>query len=132
MATYAAGDGLLHCQAITGEALAGHTAALDQVLTHLTASGINAQLIMREAATRCPIMLYATGERLWHPPVLKIYANAGWKAAAISVGARSGCYFVELPYTPGWSGRDNPIEIISANHPDRVASFVSRVAGVSA
>lgn len=59
--------------------------ALDRVLEQLTAGGIHAQLIKR-IADRCAIKLYSTGETLWHPPKLIIYADAGWRIATVTIG----------------------------------------------
>jgi hypothetical protein len=118
--------GVLLCQAVTRETAEAQNAAFDRVLEHLTVAGLNAQLIKRRA-DRCPITLYATGENLWHPPELIIYADAGWEIATVRVGERSGSYMVELPRVgPGHEPRADRIQALPAGFPERVALLVAR------
>ncbi|MFG6199089.1 hypothetical protein [Nonomuraea sp. JJY05] len=124
--------GILLCQPITGEEAATHHAALDRVLGHLKAAGINAQLIQRRA-DRCAITIAVTREPLWHPPELIIYANAGWRIATVTIGPRSGSYAVELARVEA----DNVpladrIELVPASQPQRVGLLVAQNAGASA
>lgn len=127
----AGSGGVLLCQAITQKAAAAQNEALDQVLKHLTIAGINARLIKRRA-DRCSITLYSTGENLWHPPEMTIYADAGWKVATISIGERSGSYLVEPPVVgPDDRPSGKRIEVVLAAMPDRVACLVQDDAGVS-
>ncbi|MEV4018488.1 hypothetical protein AB0J35_49150 [Nonomuraea angiospora] len=123
--------GVLLCQAVTRETADAQNAALDRVLEHLTVAGINAQLIKRRA-DRCPITLCATGENLWHPPELIIYANAGWEIATVSVGERSGSYMVELSRVgPDNEPQADRIHVLPADLPKRVALLVARHAEMS-
>ncbi|TMR98884.1 hypothetical protein [Nonomuraea basaltis] len=124
--------GILLRQPITGEEAATHHAALDQVLGHLKAAGINAQLIQRRA-DRCAITIAVTREPLWHPPELIIYANAGWRIATVTIGACSGSYMVELARvgTDDELRRDR-IEVVPPTMPSRVARLVAQNAGAAA
>ncbi|MGA5758214.1 hypothetical protein [Nonomuraea bangladeshensis] len=134
MATHTTGsNGGLLCRPITEKEATGQNDALDRVLAHLTTRGINAQLIKRRLPAQCAIKLYGTGEDLWHPPELIVYADGGWKIAIISIGERSGSYLVELPTV----GTDNQpgtkrIEVVPATMPSRVAILVADNAGVRA
>lgn len=124
------GDALL-CQAVTRETAEAQNAALDRVLEHLTVAGINAQLIKRRVG-RCLITLCATGENLWHPPELIIYADAGREIATVSVGKRSGSYMVELPRVgPGNGPQADRIQALPADLPERVALLVAQYAEMS-
>ncbi|MFI7135117.1 hypothetical protein ACIBQ1_56310 [Nonomuraea sp. NPDC050153] len=124
-------DDLL-CQPISEEETAVQNAALDRVLEHLTTAGIHAQLIKR-IADRCAIKLYSTGESLWHPPQLVIYADAGWKIATVTIGPRSGSYMVELARVgPGNEPRADRVEVVPAGMPHRVGLLVAQNAGVAA
>ncbi|MFD9940900.1 hypothetical protein ACFWYW_45535 [Nonomuraea sp. NPDC059023] len=124
-------DDLL-CQPIPEDEAAAQNAALDRVLEYLTAACIHAQLIKR-IADRCAIKLYSTGETLWHPPKLIIYANAGWRIATVTVGPRSGSYAVELARGgPDNEPRHSRIEMVPSDYPDRVGLLVTQNAGASA
>ncbi|MEU1390693.1 MULTISPECIES: hypothetical protein [unclassified Nonomuraea] len=70
--------------------------ALERVLPHLTVSGVNAQLVKRCSSNPGQSGPESPAEPLWHPPQLVIYADAGWKVATVTLGARSGSYMVEL------------------------------------
>jgi hypothetical protein len=126
-------DGGLLCRPVTEEEATEQNEALDRILAHLTTRGINAQLVKRQLPAQCAIKLYATGEDLWHPPELIIYADGGWKIAVISIGERSGSYLVELPRVgPNNQPCGKGIEAVPVNRPDRVASLVAQNAGIAA
>ncbi|MET7328023.1 hypothetical protein [Nonomuraea sp. NPDC005650] len=121
-------DDLL-CQPIPEVEAAAQNVALDRVLEHLTAAGVHAQLIKR-IADRCAIKLYATGETLWHPPKLIIYANAGWRIATVTIGPRSGSYMVELARV---GLKNEPltdrVEVVPAAMSHRVGLLIAQNAG---
>ncbi|MCF6469686.1 hypothetical protein FAF44_14995 [Nonomuraea sp. MG754425] len=126
-------DAVLLCRPITEETAAEQSAALDLVLTHLTTTGIHAELIKRQVPTRCAIRLYASEESLWHPPELVIYADAGWRVATVSIGERSGSYLVALARVgAGDEPRAARVEVVPAILPGRVALLVARQTAVPA
>ncbi|MEV4114168.1 hypothetical protein [Nonomuraea sp. NPDC049695] len=124
----------LQCQPIPEEEAAAQNAALDRVLEHLTAAGIHeAPRLIKRIADRCAIKLYSTGETLWHPLQLIIYANAGWRIATVTIGPRSGSYAVELARIgPDYETRHDRIEMVPSDHPDRVGLLAAQNAGASA
>jgi hypothetical protein len=125
--------GVLLCRPITELKAMEQNERLDRVLAHLTTAGVHAQLIKRQASTRCTVMLYASGERLWHPPELTIYADAGWTLAVVTVGERSGSYMVELPTIDADNRPSGKrVEIVAATQPARVAKLVAEHSGVAA
>ncbi|MCF6474966.1 hypothetical protein FAF44_42335 [Nonomuraea sp. MG754425] len=124
---------VLLCRPISEETAAEQNAALDLLLTHLTITGVHAELIKRQIPTRCAVKLYASGESLWHPPELVIYTDAGWRVATVSVGERSGSYMVALARV----GLDNEsyaarVEVVPAHLPGRAALLVAQSAGAPA
>ncbi|MEV5501645.1 hypothetical protein AB0M50_40250 [Nonomuraea fuscirosea] len=117
-------------QPIPQEEAATQDAALNRVLECLTAVGVNAQLIKR-LAIQCETKPDPSAERLWYPPQLVIYADAGWRVATVTIGPRSGSYMVELVRV----GADNEpqadrVEVVPACLPARVAFLVAQNAGV--
>ncbi|TMR23906.1 hypothetical protein ETD86_06130 [Nonomuraea turkmeniaca] len=128
--TSASADDLLG-QPIPEEEAAAQNATLDRVLERLTAASVNAQLIKR-LAIQCATKPSPSAERLWYPPQLVIYADAGWKVATVTIGPRSGSYMVELARV----GADNDpqadrVEVVPADLPVRVALLVAQSAGGS-
>ncbi|WP_157547877.1 hypothetical protein [Nonomuraea candida] len=125
--------GVLLCRPVTELKAMEQNEALDRVLAHLTATGVHAQLIKQQVPTRCAVLLHASGERLWHPPELTIYADGGWTVAVVTIGERSGSYLVELPRVgPGNKPCGKRIEVVPADRPHRVAVLVADNAGVAA
>ncbi|MCF6476445.1 hypothetical protein FAF44_50115 [Nonomuraea sp. MG754425] len=126
-------DAALLCRPITEETAAEQNAALDHLLTHLTITGIHAELIKRQIPTRCAVKLYASGESLWHPPELVIYTDAGWRVATVSIGERSGSYMVALARV---GADDEPqtgrVEVVPAILPHRAALLVAQQAAILA
>ncbi|MEU4577254.1 hypothetical protein [Nonomuraea sp. NPDC023979] len=121
--TVSPGDSL--CDPIPETVAAAQKAALDQVLGHLTATGINAQLI-RRVAVQCATSPAPSAQSLWYPPQLVIYADKGRQIARISVGPRSGSYLVELvDDRPDRAGR---VEVVRGTEAKRVAWLISRAA----
>ncbi|WP_433434528.1 hypothetical protein [Nonomuraea sp. CA-141351] len=102
---------------------AAQNAALDQVLEHLKAAGVHAQLIKR-LAVKCAIEPEPFAATLWYPPQLKIYADGGGQVATISIGRLSGSYMVEL-----WGTWSSSLEVVPASKPRRVGLLVARNAG---
>ncbi|WP_327585031.1 hypothetical protein OHA25_56595 [Nonomuraea sp. NBC_00507] len=114
-----------------GEAEA-QNAALDRVLDLMTAVGVHAQLIKR-LVIECATKPSASAETLWYPPQLVIYADAGWRIATVTIGARSGSYMVELARVgPDNEAQADTVEAVPALLPSRVAHLVAQHAGVSA
>ena len=111
---------------------AAQNAALDRVLERLTVEGVNAQLIKR-LVIECGAHPGPFIEKLRYPPQLVIYADAGWRVATVSIGARSGAYMVELarggPDAELWADR---VEVVPASEPGRVALLVAQNAGAVA
>lgn len=111
---------------------AAQNVALDRVLEHLTAEGVNAQLI-KQLAVECGAEPGPPAERLRYPPHLVIYADAGWRLATVTVGARSGAYMVELARGgPDNALRADRVEVVPASQPGRVALLVAQNAGALA
>jgi hypothetical protein len=127
--TTAAADDLLG-QPIPDEEAAAQNAALNRVLEHLAAEGVNAQLIKR-LAVECATKPGPSAETFWYPPQLILYADAGWKVATVTIGVRSGSYMVELMCVgPGNGARADRIEVVPASQPGRVAMLIGQNAGV--
>ncbi|MFD1547175.1 hypothetical protein [Nonomuraea guangzhouensis] len=111
---------------------AAQNAALDRVLEHLTAEGVNAQLIKR-LAVECEAEPYQPADKLRYPPQLIVYANAGWRVATVTIGVRSGAYMVELARGgPDNELRADRVEVVPAEQPGRVALLVAQNAGALA
>jgi hypothetical protein len=106
--------------------------ALDRVLEHLTADGVNAQLIKR-LVIECGAHPGPFIEKLRYPPQLVIYADAGWRVATVTIGVRSGSYMVELTRRrPDNEIRLDRVEVVPASQPSRVALLVAQNAGEAA
>ncbi|MEQ4716101.1 hypothetical protein [Nonomuraea sp. B19D2] len=110
---------------------AAQNAALDRVLEHLAATGVHAQLIKR-LSVQCETKPVPFAEKLWHPPQLVIYADAGWRVATVSIGRLSGSYMVELARVGAENeSRADRVEVVPVNMPSRVGLLVAENAGVS-
>ena len=117
---------------IREEEAAAQNVALDRVLEHLTAEGVNAQLVKR-LVIECGAHPGPFLEKLRYPPQLIIYADAGRRVARVTIGARSGAYMVELARGgPGNELRADKVEVVPASQPGYVALLVARNAGEAA
>ncbi len=102
--------------------------------------GVQAELITR-IALDCERRPESSAEKRRYPPALLVYAAAGRRVAAVTIGERSGSYLVELARVANRAATDvffatptidmhrDWIGVVPAHLPDQAALVIAQHAG---